>query len=726
VNWKRQLFLRKDLEMLLAEAAGEHRLHRVLGPVALTSLGVGCIIGAGIFVMTGRAAAQDAGPAVMISFGIAALGCAFAALCYAEFAAMAPVAGSAYTYAYTTLGEIFAWIIGWDLILEYAMGCATVASAWSGYLNEFLLFFDPRLQIPRQLLSDPFTPVEGLQGHPWFNLPSLLIMAVVTTILVLGIRESARTNALLVIIKVSVVVFVVVVGCAYVSRGNWTTVAVTRRVLPQDRVLPKLVKDYCQELVAPPHADALTRELATAHRVHWNPREVSDLYGAGQISPAVGKFLFDSTRMHNAFGLPQDDVDCASVEQMLPAAEVMGEVTPGMVRDYLKEQFEQVGRTEALIRNLDAAYRVRWARQEARRLEEAGRLSAAKAAEMVATVRHATAPDLPQTAVDQAVVAALLPEVRAEGAKEETEHWGILGLIGLNRWLVPIDDATRSPFTPYGLAGVMLGASIVFFAYIGFDSISTHAEEARHPQRDVPLGILISLLLCTLLYMAVAAVITGMIPYPNIDIKAPIAVAFREKAALEHSRTLHVASGLIAAGGLAGMTSVLLVLFLSQARIFMAMARDGLLPRVFGAVHPRFRTPHVATLVTGSVICVVAALTPIRELEEMVNVGTLLAFVMVCAAVLILRLQRPAVHRPFRCPLVRVVAPLGVLINLLLTLFLPLKTWLRLVIWLLIGLAIYFAYSRRHSLLSGHLLHEIQMPRDEETGSSLDPETVGQ
>ena len=345
---------------------------------------------------------------------------------------------------------------------------------------------------------------------------------------------------------------------------------------------------------------------------------------------------------------------------------------------------------------------------------------------MVATVEKATAADLPRTAADRAAVEQLLPKIRAEGAKEETTHWGILGLIGLNRWLVPIDDATRTPFTPYGLAGIMLGASIVFFAYIGFDSISTHAEEARNPQRDVPLGILISLLMCSLLYVAVAAVITGMIPYPNIDIKAPIAVAFREKAALEHSPTLHAATGLIAAGGLAGMTSVLLVLFLSQARVFMAMARDGLLPRVFGAIHPRFRTPHVATLVTGSVICVTAALTPIQALQEMVNVGTLLAFVMVCAAVPILRLRRPDVHRPFRCPAVFVMAPLGVVVNLILALFLPLITWLRLLAWMVVGLAIYFAYSRRHSLLSGHLLHEIQMPRDEETGSSLDPDVVGQ
>ena len=223
-------------------------------------------------------------------------------------------------------------------------------------------------------------------------------------------------------------------------------------------------------------------------------------------------------------------------------------------------------------------------------------------------------------------------------------------MLGLNRWLLPIDDATRSPFMPYGLSGIMLGASIVFFAFIGFDSISTHAEEARNPQRDAPIGILSSLLICTILYIAVAAVVTGMVRYPNIDIKAPIAAAFHDTAAAEKSTSLRWTTGLIAAGGLAGMTSVLLVLFLSQARVFMAMARDGLLPGIFGTVHPRFRTPHIATMVTGAVICLTAALTPIKKLEEMVNVGTLMAFVMVCAAVLILRRQRPDAKRPFRCP----------------------------------------------------------------------------
>jgi basic amino acid/polyamine antiporter, APA family len=306
-----------------------------------------------------------------------------------------------------------------------------------------------------------------------------------------------------------------------------------------------------------------------------------------------------------------------------------------------------------------------------------------------------------------------LPEVRTRGEEKAAASWGLLGMIGISRWLIPIDDAFRCPFAPYGLSGIMLGAAIVFFAFIGFDSISTHAEEAKKPSRDVPIGILVSLFLCTTLYIVVAAIITGMIPYPKIDVNAPIAVAFAQKSQAEQSLTLRITTVLVSAGGLAGMTSVLLVLFLSQARIFMAMARDGLLPGVFGTVHPRFRTPHVATLMTGGIICFVAALTPIRMLAEMVNVGTLMAFVIVCAAVLILRIQRPQVARPFRCPVLWFVAPLGILVNLTLMLFLPWETWLRLLVWLLIGFVIYFGYSRRHSHLVQHLLHEIQTPRDE-------------
>jgi APA family basic amino acid/polyamine antiporter len=583
--------------------------------------------------VTGRAAALDAGPAVIVSFAIAAIGCTLAALCYAEFAAMAPVAGSAYTYAYTTLGEIFAWIIGWDLILEYAMGCATVASAWSEYLNKFLLAVsNDRISIPARVLSDPFTPVEGLAGRPWLNLPSVLIMALVTTVLVLGIRESVKTNAILVTIKLFVVLVVVAVGWAYVQPAHWTDVPYWERVLPEAETqgLTKIVQKHLGQDTAAKTVDRLTKQLA-------------------------------------------------------------------------------------------ASYRIEWAEKEAKRLRTDGRLTAEQAATMKAQVTKKAREDLPETKEDRTVVDELLPQIRTARETKAADSWGILGLLGLNRWLLPLDDATRSPFMPYGLSGIMLGASIVFFAFIGFDSISTHAEEARNPQRDAPIGILSSLLICTVLYILVAGVVTGMVRYPDIDIKAPIAAAFQDTAAAEKSTSLRWTTGLIAAGGLAGMTSVLLVLFLSQARVFMAMARDGLLPGIFGTVHPRFRTPHIATMVTGAVICLTAALTPIKKLEEMVNVGTLMAFVMVCAAVLILRRQRPDARRPFRCPAIWLLAPLGIVVNLTLMLFLPVDTWLRLVIWLLIGFVIYFSYSRHHSHLAKHLLHEIQVPRDESIDAENGP-----
>jgi APA family basic amino acid/polyamine antiporter len=268
-----------------------------------------------------------------------------------------------------------------------------------------------------------------------------------------------------------------------------------------------------------------------------------------------------------------------------------------------------------------------------------------------------------------------------------------------------VDDAVRSPFAPYGFSGVMLGASIVFFAYIGFDSISTHAEEARRPQRDVPIAILTSLVLCTLLYVAVAAVITGMEPYPKIDVEAAVAASFRRISEQGGGPLLRISAALISAGALAGMTSVLLVTFLSQARVFLAMARDGLLPPLFGIVHATLRTPHLSTMLTGAIICVVAALTPIVKLEEMVNIGTLMAFVIVCASVLILRRQQPDIERPFRCPWVYVVAPLGILVNGTMMLFLPLDTWLRLVVWLAVGLVIYFLYGQRHSALANSHRH---------------------
>jgi APA family basic amino acid/polyamine antiporter len=459
-----QLLAVKSMAILQEELVSENRLRRVLGPVSLTALGIGAIIGAGIFVLTGLAAHDFAGPSLMLSFILAGLGCAFAGLCYAEFASMIPVAGSAYTYAYATLGELAAWIIGWDLILEYGMASSTVAYGWSKYLLQFLGLFG--IHLPTFLVSDPFS-VPGA----WCNVPAALVCLVVTVILVIGIRESATFNAAMVALKLVVVLFVIAVGSFYVDPSHW------------------------------------------------------------------------------------------------------------------------------------------------------------------------------------------------------------------------------QPFMPNGLGGVARGAGYVFFAYIGFDSVSTHAEEARNPQRDVPIGILASLLLCTALYVAVAAVLTGMVPYQQIDINAPLAAAFVHYG-------LSAAVFIISVGAVAGITSVLLVLMLSQPRVFFAMARDGLLPySFFGTVHPRFRTPHKATILTGTLVAIVAALFPIHALAEMVNIGTLFAFVVVCAAVWIMRYTNPNQARPFRCPLVPLVPILGIVFNFGLMLSLGWHNWARLTIWLGVGLVIYFGYSRFHSRL---------------------------
>ncbi|HYV34594.1 MAG TPA: amino acid permease, partial [Gemmataceae bacterium] len=302
--------------------------------------------------------------------------------------------------------------------------------------------------------------------------------------------------------------------------------------------------------------------------------------------------------------------------------------------------------------------------------------------------------EMPVTKEDQAKAAAVVKKLETKVDEYRTEKWGVLALVGVDKSLSKIDDNTRSNFMPYGLSGIMLGASIVFFAYIGFDAISTHSEEAKNPSRDLPIGILASLILCTILYIGVAATITGMVPYPDINTHAAVSEAFIERAATDKTPLLNVAGALIATGALAGLTSVLLITFLSQARIFLAMARDGLLPpRIFASIHPKFRTPHISTMLTGGIIAVVSAFTPIEDLELMVNIGTLAAFVVVCAAVLLLRIQRPDAHRPFRCPLVFVVAPLGIVVNLIMMLFLPPITWLRLIIWLAAGLVIYFCYG---------------------------------
>jgi APA family basic amino acid/polyamine antiporter len=489
----KDLFARKSVKVLLEEMNGENRLRRILGPTALTCLGIGCIIGTGIFVLTGIAAHDKAGPALMLSYVIAGCTCVFAALCYAEFASMVPVAGSAFTYAYATLGELFAWIIGWDLVLEYAVASASVAHGWSHYFQNFLSIFG--ISFPKVVQTAPFNfdPVAGkiFATGTYVDLPAILIAIIVTWVLVRGIKESARFNAAMVIIKVAVVLFVIAVGAFFINPENWKPFAP---------------------------------------------------FGYSGLS------FFGKT---------------------------------------------------------------------------------------------------------------------------------VLGQTGAN----------GQPL------GMLAGAAIVFFAYIGFDSVSTHAEEAVRPQRDVPIGIVASLLICTVLYIAVTAVLTGMVPAGQISIDAPVADAFKQVG-------LPWAQFIIALGALAGITSVLLVLMLSLPRVLLAMARDGLLPEsFFGAVHPKFRTPWKSTILVGFFVAIMAALIPLRILAELVNIGTLLAFVIVCAAVLIMRQTNPELHRPFRVPFSPVVPVLGILSCLLLMFSLPSENWLRLLIWLLIGFVIYFVYGRRHSIL---------------------------
>ena len=488
------LFARKPLKMLLEEMAGEHRLRRVLGPGQLTALGIGAIIGTGIFVLTGIAAHDKVGPALTLSFVVAGAACIFAALCYAEFASMVPVAGSAYTYAYATLGELFAWIIGWDLVLEYGVASATVAHGWSHYFQDFIGIFG--FKLPHLFTNAPFDfdPTTGLLASTGtlLDLPALVISVLVTTVLVIGIQESARVNAVMVAVKLAVVLFVIVVGAFYVNPQNW---------------------------------------------VPFAP------YGYTGVS------IFGHTLMG----------------QTGPAGEPLG---------------------------------------------------------------------------------------------------------------------------------VLAGAGMIFFAYIGFDAVSTQAEEARNPQRDVPIGLMVSLVLCTILYIAVAAVLTGMVPYDKINVDAPVSDAFRQVG-------LPWAQFLISVGALTGITSVLLVLMLSQPRVFLAMARDGLLPKsFFGAVHERFKTPWKSTILTGIFVGLMGALIPLRVLAELVNIGTLLAFVIVCAAVLVMRRIDPHTARPFRCPLVPLVPVLGIFFCLLLMFSLPAENWLRLFVWLAVGFVIYFAYSRHHSVLA--------------------------
>jgi APA family basic amino acid/polyamine antiporter len=476
------LWSKKSMAVLQAEAGAEGHgtLKRALGAVNLTTLGIGAIIGAGIFVLTGTAAAQYAGPGVVWSFVIAGVGCLFAGLCYAEFASMIPIAGSAYTYGYATLGEFIAWIIGWDLILEYLFGAATVAVGWSGYFTAFMN--ELGIHFPEKLINAPFA-VEGthtlVRTGAILNVPAVILIGLMTTLLVIGIKESASFNNAIVIVKVLIVLLVITFGFTAVNTANW----------------------------------------------------------------------------------------------------------------------------------------------------------------------H---PFIPPN--------------------------------------------TTGEFGHFGWSGVLRAAAVVFFAYIGFDAVSTAAQEAKNPQKDMPIGILGSLAICTVLYILMALVMTGIAHYTDLNVPHPVFVAI-EKA----GPTLAWLRWLVNIGAIAGLASVVLVMLMGQPRVFFAMARDGLLPAAFGKVHPKFQTPYVTTILTGTVAGVVAGLFPIGLLGELVSIGTLLAFVIVCGGIIALRYQRPDLPRPFRTPFVPVVPILGILTCLGMMAALPRDTWIRLIVWMIIGLVIYFTYGKSHS-----------------------------
>jgi len=596
---RKQLFAKKSLEAVLAEMAGEHRLRRVLGPVTLSSLGIGAIIGTGIFVLTGVAARQYAGPGLILSFVFAGLACAFAALCYAEFASMAPIAGSAYTYAYVSLGELVAWVIGWDLVLEYAMSSATVANGWAHYFLSFLGIFKTKggqalLTIPVWLAADPFTAAEQ---HVDCRTAETLMVARATAI-PWGAEGAAAVS-------------LPVPAETGVHRVSKVEVVFAEDSLAKVRAMHGAAADSSIQRVQRAMEDQLQYEPATA------PTEKLDQIRANNQH---GYDAYEHTPLKLGGVHLTCNVVALAITAVITAILVIG------IR-------ESAGFNAGMV------------------LVKIG-------------------------AVLFVIVAGI-------------------GYIDPSNW---------SPFLPYGWNGVLGGAAIIFFAYIGFDSVSTHAEEARNPKTDVPIGIISSLAVCTVLYIVVAAVVTGMIPYPQIPLNAPISGAFEKYGAT-------VAPVIISVGALTGITSVLLVMLLSQPRVLLAMARDGLLPfSFFGAVHRRFRTPHKATILTGAVCGLTASLFPLEALSHMVNIGTLFAFVVVCSSVWLMRRLNPDAERPFRTPLLGFVAPAGVLLCLSMMVWLTWTNWatlVRLVAWLVAGLLIYAFYGRHHSHLGRELRGEI-------------------
>ena len=478
------LFAVKPLELLLREAqeTGERSLKRSLGPYQLVALGVGGIIGAGIFTLTGVAAATRAGPALTISFVFAAIGCAFAGLCYSEFSTMIPIAGSAYTYSYATMGELLAWIIGWDLVLEYAVGAATVSIGWSGTLVSLLHHFN--IHLPPALVASPWQPVQLADGtiiHGIFNLPAVFIVAMISLLLVKGIEESSWVNTVIVFLKVTVIVIFIAIGWKYIQPAN--------------------------------------------------------------LTPLIPK-------------------------------------------------------------------------------------------------------------------------------------------------------NTTGEFGAFGWSGILAGAGTIFFAYIGFDAVSTAAQEARNPKRDMPIGIFGSLAVCTVLFILYCYVLTGVVNYEDLNVAAPLSLALERIPYAWLSVAMNLAV-------LAGLTSVMLVMLLGQSRVFYTMSRDGLLPRIFSDIHPTFRTPWRCNLLLGLFVALFSAFAPISVVGNMTSIGTLFAFVLVCGGIIVMRRTHAETPRPFRTPLVPAVPILGMLINITLMLGLGLSNWARLFVWLVVGLAVYFGYSRHHSRIRG-------------------------